>query len=358
MARIWQDFRGGTDGQPVTIESMDPGGIPASFIIINNASTTGPNIAYSLAVGQRFGYPMGVAIRWSGVPTYLRWDARDPDLTSRYVLRFPIVFDSTPEVFTPYAQIRNSSGQIMGQVGVDTSNRIYFDSRTDAMPAAERFTATLGTIYWVQLAVTAGTTDTNGIIEGRIEDNAGVELFTFSNPATSTGTAPIQHFRIGLPGTDPGVTGEVLSSTAGLVMGDLDTGWWPRLSPTNINIRPIPARQIGPGEEQALAAELWNEETGAVWTWSQPTGPDLSLVGTDTTATIVGPDRWNAATPIPDASPIGLSPAIVEVTATLGEDTAPPIQVPVDVLPQITWTRTPTGTWVGGKVAPWCEENP
>lgn len=358
MARMWQDFRGGTDGQPVTIESMDPGGIPASFIIIDNESGTGPSIAYSQAAGQRFGYPMGAAIRWSGVPTYLRWDARDPDLTSRYVLRFPIVFDSTPTVFTPYAQIRNTSGQIMGQVGVDTSNRIYFDSRTDAMPPEDRFTATLGTIYWVQIAVTAGATDTDGLIEGRIEDNAGTELFTFSDAATSTGTVPIEHFRIGLPGTDPDVTGEALSSTAGLVMGDLDSGWWPRLSPTNINIRPLPARQIGPGEEHTMVAELWNGETGATWTWSQPSGPDLTLIASGTTATVQGPDRWNATSATPDASPIGVSPAIVEVTATLGEDTAPPVQIPVDVLPQITWTRTPSGTWVGGKVAPWCEENP
>lgn len=358
MARIWQDFRGGTDEDPVTIESMDPGGIPASFIIIDNASGPGPDIAYDEAAGQRFGYPMGVLLRWSGTPTYMRWDAREPDVSARYVMRFPIVFDSAPPVDVVHAQIRSTSGQIMGEAGVDPSSRIYFNSQTTTMPIPDRFTATLGTVYWVQLAVTAGTTDTDGILEARIEDEAGAELFTYSDTATGTGTVPIQHFRVGLPGTNPDVTSEVVSSTAGLVMGDLDTGWWPHLSPTNIAIRPISDRPIGPGEQATLTAELWNAESGATWTWSQVSGPDLDLTSSGEVASMAGPDRWSSSSATPDAGPIGLSPAVVEVTAVLGDDTAPPVRVLVDVLPQITWTRTPAGTWVGGKVAPWCEETP
>lgn len=358
MTRIWQDFRGGTDGQPVTLDTMDPGGITATEIVIDGAPGTGTDIMYSLAAGQRLGYPMGVQIRWSGLPTYMRWNEPEPDTAARYVARFPVVFDSAPTVDVMGVQIINSAGTIMGDVGLDTSTRIYFNTSTDVMPVEDRFPASFGTIYWVQLAVTAGTSATDGVIEGHIEDNQGTALFDWSNPAVNTGTTPIQHYRIGMPGTSDGAVPDVVFPTSGLVMGDLSTGWWPRLSPTNINIRPIPARQVGPGEAATIVAELWNQETGATWAWSQPSGPDLTLIASDTTATVQGPHRWNADSAVPDATPIGISPAVVEVTATLGSDTAPPVQVPIEVLPQLTWTRAPSGAWMGGRVAPWCEESP
>lgn len=352
MSRIWQDFRGGTDGQPVTAETMDPGGIQASFIVIDGEAATGPDIAYSLAVGQRFGYPMGVQVRWAGEPTYMRWDVTDPDIAARNVMRFPVLFDTLPTVFTPYAQIRNTSGGLMGQVGVDTSGRIYIDQ----MSPAERFQASPGVTYWVQLAVTAGSTIADGVIEVRVEDLSGNVLFEFSNTAADTGTQPIQHYRVGGPGTDPNVNADFLIPVVGLVMGDLSEGWWPHLAPNNINIRPIDGRQIGPGETQTFVAELWNQETADSWTWSQTSGPDLSLISSNTTATVQGPDRWNAVSSVPELSDIGLSPATVQVTAMLNGQVAPPVDVRVDVLPQITWTRLPGEAWAGGTVAPWCEE--
>lgn len=352
MTRIWQDFRGGTDLDPVTKPTMEPGGIPASFIVIENTNTTGADISYAAGAA---GYPIGAEVTWRGVPTYLRWDEPTPDAGLRYVIRFPVQFAALPEAFTPYAQLRNSAGSIMAEVGVDTSGRLYVNDQVGPTPPAERFQGTASTLYWAQLAVTTG--DGDGITELHVTDDTEAVLFDWTNATASTGTQAIAHYRVGTPGTDGSVTTDFTVPTGGLVMGDLDTGWWPYLAPDNINIRPIERFDVGPGEVAGITAELWNQEAGAAWTWMQTSGPDLTLTPTDATADVTGMDRWNAdsATPV-TTSAIDRTPAAVEVSATLNGQTAPAVQVPIDILPQITWTRQDGGAWVGGTVAPACEE--
>lgn len=353
MVRMWQDFRGGTDGQPVTRETMDPGGTVASFIVIDDVSGTGPDISYSTGVGQRFGYPMGVQVRWAGEPTYLRWDEPEPDVAARNVMRFPVVFDSIPAVFTPYAQMRNIGGGLMGQVGVDTSGRIYVDQ----MAAAERFQASPGVIYWVELAVTAGTTAADGVVEIRVQDAGQAVVFEWSTLAADTGTEPLQHYRVGGPGTDSSVTADFLIPTAGLVMGDLESGWWPHLSPDNINIRPLSAMRVGPNEEVDVQAVLWDGSAADSWTWEQTTGPDLLLNGDGPVGSIRGPDVWGPGMPVPSPGErAALSVAEVRVTATQGSEESPPVDFRVEIVPQLMWTRAAGVGWTGGTYAPVCEE--
>jgi hypothetical protein len=101
------------------------------------------------------------------------------------------------------------------------------------------------------------------------------------------------------------------------------------------------SREIGPGESVTLTATLTSGGTPDAWTWRRISGPvAVTLVGTGASRTVEGPSLM----------PPGAS-VVLGVTATVAGVTSPEQRVTLTVLPQLSWSLSPTG-WVGSAVAP------
>lgn len=97
---------------------------------------------------------------------------------------------------------------------------------------------------------------------------------------------------------------------------------------------------LGPGQAVALTAVLASGGAADTWTWRRISGPAIAMAGTGATRTVTAPS----------VMPPGAS-IVLGVTATVGGVTSAEKTVPLTVLPQLSWSISPTG-WVGARTVP------
>jgi hypothetical protein len=98
----------------------------------------------------------------------------------------------------------------------------------------------------------------------------------------------------------------------------------------------------GPGETVTITASLADGGSPDSWSWTQVSGPTVTLSGSGGTRTFV----------CPSVMPPG-SPVVIAITATKSAITSPPAQVSIAVLPQTAWSwDSVAGKWVGALDAP------
>jgi hypothetical protein len=199
VAYFYHTFDTGTDGENVTLaDSGNTGGNAFSYLFVNNASTPGGSsvLQYSSAAAVEGG--MGVRLTPTATTSYLRWDAAGG---ARGVMRLPIRFPNNPTdpgSAVTIAQIRNSSNQLMAGVLIRNTGHIRATDNA-ASVAASAYQLLPNTLYWAELAVTKGTTTTDGRIELKVYSADGTtEIFTWDSGTTlNTGTANVDQIRFG-----------------------------------------------------------------------------------------------------------------------------------------------------------------
>lgn len=286
MAYFYNTFEGGIDGQNISVaNSGGASGNPWGHVFINGASAPagGDNIKYSSAAA--FNGSMGCAIVAGAVNNYLRWN--DAAGGTRGVVRCPIKMDSaiTNLYVGAVAGIYNTTSRV-GAIcvrGTGTGYRISAMNALSADPAASRWTATLGVLYWAELAITKGTTTSDGVLELKVFATDGVtELWSWASTAENTGTANVDHARF------------ISTAEAPLVLDDLQfdsdkpSGW---LGPLILSNNP-PTVSISPSTQNLAISTTANLSASAsdsdgtiashAWTFDYPTSGAPSFTGGST----------------------------------------------------------------------------
>lgn len=108
-----------------------------------------------------------------------------------------------------------------------------------------------------------------------------------------------------------------------------------------VALDPLPTQVVEPGTLVTIKAVPTGGGTLSGYTWRVISG-GVTLLGTGDTRTFIAP----SVMPTTPTDP-GL-PVVVGVTGTDGTTTSPERQTTITVRKQLSWTRVPGGSWVGG----------
>lgn len=286
MAYFFNRFDGGTDGSQVTVANSSNGGNSAlSYIFYNNGSfpSGNPNIVYSSTAAMSGS--LGCRLTLGTSSTYIAYE----DLSGagdRSVTRFPIRFPSNPTATATIFVLRSSSG-LMAQAIIRTTGQIRVADAATFQTASD-FALSTNTVYWTEIAVTRGTTTSNGRIELRVfSADATTQVWSWDSGATlNTGTALPQVCRW-----------PTATSSVGWSYVDLDdiqwdsnksTGWLGAINniPPSVSVSADKSTAF-PGETVTLTATTTDSDGTIVSTgWSTTVG---TLVGTGLTRTLAVP---------------------------------------------------------------------
>jgi PKD repeat protein len=168
----------------------------------------------------------GGAINLGSSVGYFRLDANDG--TGRIVMRRPLKLPATPTVFLPVMQQRApATDALLANLNVMTNRaiRIGVGSAATILPASESAVLAVSTQYFVELAVTPGTTTTNGRVEYLITDSNNVTVDSYDTGATvNTGTVEGGRARFGGYAATAGFTQDTFDGA--VRVGFLPAGQW------------------------------------------------------------------------------------------------------------------------------------
>lgn len=188
-------FETGVDGTVMTTANTTAGGDAATFIISNNVAASG-NLAYE-ADAAHYG-SMGCRITLAAATSYWRWDVTQA--TGRWVWSRTFKVLSTPTATSIVLGGIYAAGVVMAQIRLMASpaNVLRVANATADITASDSPALTVGNKYYVELAVTEGTTTSNGKIEISLWDvSTGTVIHTWSSTAQNTGTVGASRSRHG-----------------------------------------------------------------------------------------------------------------------------------------------------------------
>lgn len=245
---------GVVNGGAITVSNSVAGGTP--FVVLPTITSGG----YSYTA-------TGGAIDLGSTVGYFRLDANDG--TGRIVCRRPLNIPATPTAFLPVLQQRAfTTDSLLANLNVMTNRaiRIGHGSAATLLPESESAVLATNTQYFLELAVTPGTTTSNGRVEYRITDANNVEVDSYdTGPTVNTGTVDGGRARFGGFASTPGFSQDRFDGA--VRVGFLPAGQW-----------------LGPVGSTSLAATLsLTPTTGTVPTQTVATASATGGTGTPMT---------------------------------------------------------------------------
>jgi len=196
-----QTFEGGADGTNVTVTSSGgTGGDAFNQIILNSGTdvSSAGNAFFTHASAAAIVGARGAAWNVSTVTnnSYAVW-LMPTGNGRRAVMRYPISIPSNPAVTQILSRIDTQSG-LFSQLKINTSGKLTISAgspNTDIVASTSTFTQAFNTRYWLEHAMTIGTTTSNGVVEYRLmtnskTDGTGVDTIvaSYTNSAVNNGT--------------------------------------------------------------------------------------------------------------------------------------------------------------------------
>jgi len=176
-------FTAGTPGATITQGSGgNSGGVSGDYFNFVQSGTAAPAFTSTLPWGAG---KMGALLAGGG---YLRWN--NTATQDRVVARVPLYFTANPASDFPFIQFRSSGGVACGDIAVLTGGNAGKVAIRPAFayhaPSLTSTALSTNTLYWVEVAITKGTTTANGRMEYVIYDSTGTgtPLFTYDSGAT------------------------------------------------------------------------------------------------------------------------------------------------------------------------------
>jgi hypothetical protein len=202
---------GAAVGDAITAANSVAGG--TAFTVL--PSITGGSYNYRSGGGE---------IRLGSTSGYFRLDTAEGG--TRLVMRRPFWLQAAPTATTTIMQMRDGSDTLVGNVVLMTNRALRCGPGATIVAASESSVLAINTQYFVEFAVTAGTTTSNGRVEMRITDTDNVQYGDAydSGAVVNTGTAAPAHCRFG---GFSAMTGWTLDRFDGPVrIGPLAAGQW------------------------------------------------------------------------------------------------------------------------------------
>jgi hypothetical protein len=220
-----QRFSGGTDGANVTATTSgaSTAGDALSTIIKNSGTdvTVGGDAMLTHSAAAAIEGALGARMSTAGLTanSYASWTIPTGH-GRRAAIRIPLNIPSLPAATQSLTRIDTQSG-VFSQVKINTAAKLTVSvGSTDVVASTSSVALTPNTTYWLEQAVTIGTTTTNGVVEYQVftnskPDGTGVDTLVTSYTSGATvnmgtdaefgGTA--SRFRIFIPLSSSGWTG-------------------------------------------------------------------------------------------------------------------------------------------------------
>jgi hypothetical protein len=280
-----QTFEGGADGTNVTATSSAAGGDAFSTIILNSGTdvTAAGNAFFTHNSAAAIVGARGAAFNVTGVTnnSYAAW-LMPTGNGRRAVMRYPISIPSNPAVTQILSRIDTQSG-IFSQMKINTSGKLTISAgspNADIVASTSTFTQAFNTRYWIEHAVTIGTTTSNGVVEYRLitnskTDGTGVDTIvaSYSNTAQNMGTdaefgGAVSRFRFYSPFANSGWTTIQTDLWRARITSSL-TDW---LGPY-INVTPPTTTTTGTNNRSVIVATTADGTSPYTFSIAQVSGP-------------------------------------------------------------------------------------
>lgn len=240
------------------------------------------------------------------------WD-NGSNLTD-YAVRFYFVCSGySASVSGAIATGLRTTGETSWRFDVSTTGAIRFRGDLAAAAWSPSSSLSTATVYRIEIVVTGSTSGVVSVYQG--------DSFTalYTSPAVAVG-AGMSVLRIGENGSD-NLQGKYYDDIA---VGNAAASLGPKVAPTTITAGEDQT-DIEPFSTVTLAASV---VTGSVtsWSWSQISGPAVTLNGSESGRTFIAPANANGATLVFQASGDGSTD-----------------QVSVQVLPHLEWIKRSSG---------------
>jgi hypothetical protein len=304
MTTISNTFEGGTAGARVTTAAS--GGVSGTATSGSSGfATTDTNTCTFDNARAAHGT---VSMKMVFSTTALAFQLWNFASTIRTVARFYVYLPSLPAT-TQFnlATFRNATGTMM-TAAISTTGRLMIIDSTGTVITGSAATAVFPTAQWVrvELAVTKGTTTTNGVAEWRYYlGDSSTAVQTYSSTAVNTGTTDVAGIRLGT--TPAATTGYTIWYD--LQVSDLATGFIG--APTN----PL---TIASNDRLTFIIQ----STGTAANGGALSYTIAQTAGTTTTPTNTDVGRWEV---VPDST------ATLSYSVTLSEASGGSASTPVDV---------------------------
>ncbi len=263
---------------------------------------------------------------------YVRWDLYATG-NRRVVARRPLYVQTLPLAGGGYVMSMYSETGRKAALAIESVGRLLLVNAGGAFIASTRSSTQLAqnTLYWLEFAVTSGTTTSNGRAEYAIYAADGVtQLETFDTGATFDTTIDTDVTRARIGGMHAGDTGWTYEWLDNIKAAVLDTGWLgPSMDILTVNAE-ADQSNVEPYSTVNLSATA--SDTVSTWLWTQTAGPTVTIQNaTSQNASFIAPTAFSAST------------LTFRVTANGGEAVS---DVSVAVLSHMDWFADSSGVWL------------
>jgi|GEM_PF-1629119 len=220
MALITNCAEGGTDG--VQPSSANSGGLSGTALTTQTLSGTGTTLTFSTnaahgSLGYRHNYAAVSSTAWQLFP--------GTAAAGRWVFRYYLQVSAVPTVYDYLSKYRSSTAQL-AVMTVGTDGKLILQNAAGAGITASRATNALAanTRYRVEVAITPGTTTSNGRLEyAYYLGDSGTAEFTYDSGTTqNAGTTNCRDMRVG---RDTAIISALIVDYDDLASNQLASGW-------------------------------------------------------------------------------------------------------------------------------------
>jgi len=220
MALITNCAEGGTDG--VQPSSANSGGLSGTALTTQTLSGTGTTLTFSTnaahgSLGYRHNYAAVSSTAWQLFP--------GTAAAGRWVFRYYLQVSAVPTALDYLSKYRSSTAQL-AVMTVGTDGKLILQNAAGAGITASRATNALAanTRYRVEVAITPGTTTSNGRLEyAYYLGDSGTAEFTYDSGTTqNAGTTNCRDMRVG---RDTAIISALIVDYDDLASNQLASGW-------------------------------------------------------------------------------------------------------------------------------------
>lgn len=331
----WANRLTGTTGVDLSVANSAASGDALRFVVKGASSTA------KYATLPWGGTGVALVISGASDATYIRWDDKGAENTAtRGLVVFPIYWaGSVPAVAVNLAQIRDTSGSssmaALGMSGTSAGKLVAAQSGGTPLPATLSSTTLVADhLYWAGLAVSKGAAGA-GVVEWILWDSDRTTVLeTKSATTATTSTAAPGEFRTGAPASATLVPRtHYLSSVQA---GHYASGWPTPIPPAAPVVESVVATTTGESFSTATVTATLAAGSAAPdsWTWTQTSGPTVTLSGSGASRTFELPALMDGGT------------ITIQATATK-DSVSHSMSTTVTVHPHgFFWTRSTATDWL------------
>lgn len=347
MALVFHTAEGHADGDivkksnsPGLEDGSEVGGTQFDVVLTNNVSNPFGSDAITYSADAALQGDLGFKLHATTGTTQLRHNLPAP--ANRGVARRPVKPGTSA---APGVTVRPSSGylQLLQLRGVGdafqadlvltpTKIAVRITGWNQTAIEASGFTFTAGVQYWCELAVTPGTTTSNGKVELWVFAADGTTQL-FYNELTGLNASTVQCERVrwgGIPLGD-----DYFDS---IQFSDKATGFNGPLAGQPVVLDEIPATSGEGGDVIQLSTT--GAPTPSSWTWRQISGPTASTSQSGGTLSVT----------VPDLTVQNAAPMVFGVVGHRDGVSSDEVQAVIVPLPVLLWSRVHGQGWVNGRL--------